>query len=283
MKAIFLTFCLFVFSSCSKEQLEKSPTILVTIPPYAYLVEKIAGQTVDVQTLVPPGANPHIFEPTPRQVESAFGSKIWFTIGDPFERKLLKVFKEKTPSLQIISMTQNVPLIESTDHHHEGHDHDDFDRHIWLSLRLAKIEAQTIADALSATFPENRSFFEENLSLFLAELEDEDADITAQLQPFKGQAILTSHPAFSYFCNDYGLQQLSVEVEGKDPRPQQIHELLEAAKREQVRTVLLQPQYNNKGAEIIAHELNLPMYTIDPYALNFVNTIHEIAEIIAHH
>ena len=80
----------------------------------------------------------------------------------------------------------------------------------------------------------------------------------------KGRAILVSHPAFAYFCQDYALVQLSVEVEGKDPLPKDVTEILQKAKNYNIQSVLLEPQYSNKGAELIAQSMHLPTHMVDP-------------------
>ena len=109
-----------------------------------------------------------------------------------------------------------------------------------------------------------------------------DQQITALLAPMEGKAILVSHPAFGYFCQDYHLVQLSIEMEGKEPLPQHVTEILSLAKHYAIQAVLVEPQYSNKGAELIAKRLGLPTHSVDPYAENYLENLIAIAQVISH-
>ncbi len=262
-----------------------NPQILVSIAPYAFFVHQIAGPELSVTTLIPEGANPHLYEPTPRGVARIRHAAIWIRLGESFDQKVYQVFQEQNPNLRIVDIAQGIDLLSACGHTHAEHPcqqgREGQDMHIWLSPRLAKIQAQTIADALIETFPDQQPVYAERLQVFLKKLDALDAHLTQQLTSKKGQAILVSHPAFAYFCQDYGLIQLSVEMEGKEPLPQQITKLLNEARRYEVTTVLLEPQYSNKGAELIAKELQVPTATVDPYAENYIDNLKTIADIIS--
>lgn len=275
------------FFGCIKPSNEPStPCVLVTLAPYAYFVERIAGKTVDTQILVPPGTNAHLFEPTPKQVQGVRKCQLWIRIGDPFEIKILKVLKETNPSLSFVELWKTVPLLKfedddeelvSCDHHHE----EGADLHFWLSARLAQKQAEAIAAALVKLYPQNATLYTENLTDLLEDLKELDQEISTLLAPFSGEAILTSHPAFGYFCKDYNLLQLSIECEGKDPLPQQVDHIVKEAQRLKVRSVLLQAQYSNKGAQLIADKLHLPTTVVDPYSINYIETMQLLAQTIA--
>lgn len=298
MNFVKLIFCLFgvclFLAGCEKLSSptpNQKPTILVSIAPYSYFVERIAGDTLSIQVLVPAASNPHIFEPTLSQVERASHAKIWFKSGDPFEKKILQVFKEQNPSFISIDMCEGIPLLaaeeapahENHSFSHSAHSHDeDRDLHIWLSPRLAKKQAQTIANALCDQFPEQRALYMQRLNDFLVDLDLLDHTIAELLAPLNERAILVSHPAFGYFCQDYSLSQLSIEVEGKDPLPQSLTQILKLAQERQVKSVLTQAQYNNKGAEVIAKQLNLPVFMVDPYSSDYIKNLMDLARLIAH-
>jgi zinc transport system substrate-binding protein len=171
-------------------------------------------------------------------------------------------------------MSEGIALIGGTCSCHS------YDRHIWLSARQAKIQAQTIAASLIKAYPEYEVLYKKNLEGLLGELEALDLKLTAMLEPIKGETLLVSHPAFGYFCKDYDLRQISVEHEGKDPLPQHIASILEEARHSPIRSVLLQPQYNNKGAELIAKSLNIPTFTVDPYSSDYVKMMESLGEAI---
>lgn len=151
------------------------------------------------------------------------------------------------------------------------------DLHLWLSARMAKAQAQTIAQGLSEQFPEGRSSFESNLEQLLADLDALDAEIT---QLFAGKDIhyiLVSHDAYGYFCRDYGLEQLPIEWKGKDPTTKQLGHVIDMARREGITRVFTQPQHSKKGAELIARELGLEIIDLDPYGEDLIENLRLMA------
>jgi zinc transport system substrate-binding protein len=275
MRKVFIVFLLFF--SCNKE--EQNSSVLVTIPPYGYFVERISQNKLQMEILVPPGTNPHVYEPNPKQVKNILGVRVWFQTGEILEQKILTVLKEYNPQLQAVDLSQGFPLLtqQHCDHHDEGRD-----VHIWMSPKLAQKQARIIAETLTAAFPNEKATFDEGLQQLLHDLEALDAEIRERLKPYAGDAILVSHPAFGYFCAEYGLIQLSVECDGKDPLPQDIIETLHEAEEHYVRTVLTQTQYNNKGAILIAEKLKLPVYQVDPYAIDYIENLRHLSRMIAH-
>jgi zinc transport system substrate-binding protein len=256
-------------------------TVLVTLPPYAYLVKRISGDTVTVETLIPPGANPHLFEPTPQEVSKAVQAKLWFCIGEQLEGKILTALHEKNKNLVSIDLCQGIALMSGHDHGGKHHHHEEGkDRHLWLSPKLAKIQARTIAEALSNRFPDHRSHYQIQLQSLLLDLDLLDQQIHTALDPLKGKAILVSHPAFGYFCRDYGLRQISIECEGKDPLPHALSRIIKQAKETGVTTVFAVSPHNNKGAETIADRLHLPLITIDPYSSDYMQNMGLISELM---
>lgn len=275
-------------AGCQKKapHLEQKPTVLVSLAPYVYFVEKIAGETVKIETVIPAGVNPHLFEPTPRQVEEISRGQVWLCIGESFEKKISKVLKERDPNLLLVDLCQGIELLTFSEDSQEaccGHCHEEGkDRHIWLSPSLAKIQASTIAYALIERYPEHSEQYRAGLETLQAELDNLDEKISKRLEPLAGDAILVSHPAFGYFCKEYNLVQLSIEFEGKDPLPRQMEATLKMAQEHHVATVLTQAQYNNKAAELIAEKLHLPIYQVNPYSTDYLANLWEIATVISH-
>lgn len=260
----------------------QKPLLLVSITPYRFFVEEIAGEGFEVETLVPAGANPHSFEPTARQMKQIEGAKCWFRIGEPFEEKLLPLLERQNKALRVADLRAGIPLLPSAEASHCPHcAHDALDRHIWLSPRLASLQAEAIERHLALNFPEKEGFFKENLASLQGRLAELDEEVAALLGPLAGRVILVSHPAFGYFCHDYGLEQLSIEYEGKDPRPHYLETVLQKASSEGAELAIALPQYNNRGAQMIAEKLRLPIRWIDPYSASYFETIRTLALWIA--
>lgn len=279
-KKLHLYFFSIFFISTLFAQESTNPTVLVSIAPHKFFVEKIAGSTVDVYLMVPAGASAHTYEPTPRQILIASQGEIWFRVGESFETRAINALKNRQNKLEIVDMRQNVDLITHSPHH-KGCCGGSEDLHFWLSARQAKIQAQTIAQALTTKYPHHRDTYRANLETFQMELENLDKYIANLLEPIKHQAILVSHPAYAYFCRDYELKQLSIEMEGKDPTPQQMTQLLNMSRQLCIRTIFIQMQYNNKAAKLVAHTLGANIIVLDPYSENYFVCMKEIANAFA--
>lgn len=283
-KLLFLVLIPLFISAQKVPFVEDKPIVLVTIAPYAYFVERIAGDTVHIQTLVPPEMNIHIYEPSPRLVETSGQAKVWFRIDEPFENKIVKAFGERSPNLKIINLQSGLKLLAEGDlveHGSCGHHHGGKDLHTWTSPKMALQQSQVIADTLISLFPDRKAFYQKNFDSLSDDLNDLDQELSSTLYPFKGEAILISHPSLGYFCKDYGLLQLSVECEGKDPKPQDVQALVQMANVYKVRCVLVQKGFNNRGAQLFSAKLKLPLYHIDPYAKDYLNNMRTIAGYIA--
>lgn len=282
-KALFL-FCAFLFCGCGQESSvsDEKPVVLVTIAPYAYFVERIAGESVHVAQLVPPGVNIHVYEPTPQQLGDAQKARLWLRLGEPFEKRIFTALKEHNKKLEVIDLWKGFPLLsekENVCQHHESEEAQDL--HLWMSPKIVYAQCEKIGETLIKMFPEKKAEFETNLQSLLQDLKDLDQSISKILEGKKGTAILVSHPAFGYFCRDYGLVQLSIECSGKDPRPRDVERIIEQAKNSHVRVVFTLAAYNNKGAELIGEELKLPIYLFDPYSGDYLQNMKHLAELIA--
>ena len=278
MRKLLLLFLIFLGSCFSPEKKSLKPTVLVTVPPYAYFVQQIAGENVSIEIFVPPGANPHTYEPTPKQVEAFTKAKVWFRYGDPIEQKVLPFLKEK--GIKTIDLSAGLPLITSTEHSCDHHLEEGKDLHVWLDPLLALEQAKKILDEMSQLWPEHEKIFEQNYSELVQRLKALDQAIEKELKPFEGITLLLSHPALGYFCKRYGLHQLSVECEGKEPLPQQVALLMKEAQEKEVKVIFTLPQYNNKGATLIADKLQLPIYQIDPYASDYMPMMQGLSKSI---
>lgn len=260
---------------------EAPPYILVSVAPHKFFVEKIAKGTVQVYLMVPAGASSHTYEPTPRQMLTASQADIWFRIGESFENRAIQALKSHHPHLQIVDLRQGLDLIHADRDKHCSCCPGSVDLHFWLSARQAQIQAQTIADALSVAYPKHANDYQANLEAFQKELQDIDQKIQALLAPLKNRHIFVSHPAYAYFCRDYHLEQHAVEVEGKDPTPQQMTKLLNLARQLNMQTIFIQMQYNNKAAKLVADTLCAQLVVLDPYSEYYLTSMMEIAHAFA--
>jgi len=274
-----LLLLLIVLAGCFAPASKSSkPIVLVTIPPYAYLVGQIAGDTVSTEIFVPAGANPHTYEPTPKQVEKFAQAKIWFRFGDPIEQKILPFLKER--AVKEIDLSKDLSLLSETAHRCGDHVHEGKDLHVWLDPHLAMKQAKKISEELSQLWPEHQKLFAQNYLQLAQRLEILDREIQVELKNFEGITLMVSHPALAYYCHRYGLHQLSIECDGKDPLPQQVAHVVKEAQDKDIKVIFIEPQYNNKGAYLIAEKLELPIYQIDPYALDYFHMMKDLSKSI---
>lgn len=285
-----LKYLLFLFYLCPLYGESKGPKeaqshrVMVSVAPYKYFLEQIAGDTIQIQLLVPPGASFHTYEPTPRQILEGGKSDIWFRIGENFENRAVEAIKSHYPKMWIIDLRDKVDLIliGPHDHHHCCH-HEGADLHIWLSPKMVERQVKEMAEVLSKAYPENRALYQKNVDQLLNKLQAVDKEIRQILHPLKNRTFMVSHPAYAYFARDYHLHQLPIEFEGKDPSPRQLTTVLDQARKENVKVIFVQNQYSKKGATLIAKEIGAQLMTLDPYSetTDYFSNMRDIATSIA--
>jgi zinc transport system substrate-binding protein len=279
---------LWISVGCREHKPQPSPQrsqIAVSLAPYKYFVERLAGDLFEVVAIVPPGADPHTFEATPRQMESLTAAKVWFSIGEPFERRLSKALATQNRELVVADLRQawDRPMAQ---HNHDGQGGSHRccnchlqDRHFWMSPKRAGLQAEFIAGTLGQRFPEHKEIFERRLALLKQDLRNLTDELTSKLSALEHRWVLVSHPALGYFCEDFGLHQLSLEVEGKEASPQQLAHLLEQAKHLPVGCIMTQTQHNPAGAQWVANQLGLSTAVIDPYHGDYLANLRHIGEL----
>lgn len=244
------------------------PRVMVTIPTYRYFVKKIAGDAVDVDLMVPVGTSSHTFEATPKQILKIQDVDLWFTTGEPFETRVLRALQSYNSKLQNVDLRRGVDMIAGGDCHctHCACHPEGLDLHLWLSPRVAKQQVMTITEALKKRYPTHAAQFDKGSTELLKELETIDKQLSSTFSDGKKRLVVVSHPAFAYFGRDYNIEQLSVEIEGKDPTPRQLTQLIEKARKAGIKVIYTEPQYSTKGATLVAKQIGARLVQIDPYA-----------------
>lgn len=235
------------------------PTVSVSIPPQAFFVEKIAGDTVKINIILPPNANEHHFEFKPSVMKKLEQSKIYFTIGLEFEKIFIDKFHHNFPSLEISNMQKNIKLLDFQDSHH---DHQK-DPHTWLDPILVQTMALNIYDALIQKYPENKNFYKENLNKFLAELDNLNLQISSKLENIKQKEFIVYHPSWTYFAKRYHLNQIPVEILGKEPKIKELKQLITFIKDKQIKTIFVQNGFPENAAKTLAHQCDAQIYVIN--------------------
>ncbi len=265
---------------------------IVSILPAQTFVKAIGGDKVDVSLMVQPGNSPHTYEPKPSQMIEIAKADLYFAIGVEFEEVWLPKFKNLNPQMQVIDLADNIKKIEMQKHqcekeehdgkHEEKHVHEGEDPHIWTAPSNVKIIAQNIYNALKKEDPENTNYYKKNLDIFLASIDETDRQIIHFLSSLEDtRRFMVFHPSWGYFAQAYNLEQIAVEVEGKEPKPKELIHLLKEAKEEKVKAIFTQPEFSDTVAKIIAKELQIPVVKVSPLAPNWSENLINIAKVIA--
>ena len=262
--------------------------VFVSIAPQKYFVQKIGGNLVNVSILVPAGADPHTYEPKPRQMVELSKSALYFAVGVDFEKPWLKKIAAIHPGMRIIHTDEGIAKIPMADHHrHEGDSHKRDkktrphdgapDPHVWLAPALVKIQAVHILRALIEADPKNRLAYTAGYDAFIKELDALDGELKSLFAGRKGEQFMVLHPAWGYFAEAYGLQQVPVEIEGKEPKAAQLQLLIRRARERGVKVVFVQPQFSTKSAEMVASEIGGQVIPVDSLAESWDANLREVA------
>lgn len=269
-----------LLSGCSSEtNKSKDKIVFVSILPLKYFADKIVGNTYKVEVTVPPGVGPETYSPTPKQMILLGEAKAYFSIGFlGFEQAWLENFRSTNPRLQLFPTSIGIDLIRGEEKH-EDHEHfQGVDPHIWSSPKAAGQVAKNICNGMIQIDPENSQLFRKNLDLLLKEIEKVDSTVTILLTQASAKKFIIFHPALGYFARDYGLEQLSIEFEGKVPSPKHLQTIIDATKTGNIKFVLIQKEFDKENAEIIAKETGCKIIQIDPLDYNWPDQMIAIAE-----
>ncbi|MCK5125249.1 MAG: zinc ABC transporter substrate-binding protein [candidate division Zixibacteria bacterium] len=262
--------------------------ISVSILPQKYFVEQLFEPPLDVRVIIGPGQSPATYEPSPKQLAEFGKSSHYYTIGVPFEKHLVQKLRASFPKIDISDTQHGILLRHIEDHshaEHEGHDcsadKETLDPHLWLDPIIVKTIAQNMSSGYKTGNDDTNDSYKTMLSEFLIKLDRLDAYISRTLAPFKGQKLYVFHPSFGYFCDRYHLLQVAIETGGKEPSARQLAELITQAKKEKIKTIIIQSQFSKKTAEAIASEIGAEVIALDPLAYDYINNMKYMADTIA--
>jgi zinc transport system substrate-binding protein len=284
---LFITFCCTAMTGPTPVYAAGGMTVFVSILPQQYFVERVGGDRVKVSVMVAPGANPATYEPKPGQMAKMAGARIYFAVGVPFESVWLEKFASANPGMKIVGTDAGIRKIQMASHGHgeqkasDGtrYRHTVTDPHVWTSPPLVKIMAENIRDALIGADPENKSVYDDNCEQFIREIDELDSrlrELFSEIKPPK--AFMVFHPSWGYFAAAYGLKQIPVEMEGKNPKPAYLGRLIDRARADGIKVIFVQPQFSAKSAKIVADAIGGRVVHADPLARNWGENLIRQAE-----
>lgn len=283
--------------------------VAVSIVPQATIVEAIAGDFVDVVTMIPPGNSPANYAPTQKEMAQLSESEIYFAIGVPTEvANILPLLESEGYDVEVLHLDERVDAVyparhfgemeddhdhEAEESHEDDHDHDEVvheeahdheeasrDPHIWLSAKRIQLMAEEMAAALIKLDPEHEAEYAHNLEAFLVTLKTTNDELETMLAHMAGETFLIYHPSLGYFADEYGLKMLALENDGKSATVQGMATVIDFARDHHIKTVFYQAEFDAKQAQLLAEEIGGEAVQLNPLSKELVSNLKEMGTLI---
>lgn len=277
-------------------QAEGPLQVAVSVPPQAYFVRRIGGPHVQVEVMIPPGYSHVDYPLTPRKMVVLSNADLYVKVGHPgfeFEARQVDPFLAQRPAVRVVDMARGMRFLDTAsaegnghvdlepeDGDHHGHEHGGSDPHVWVAPATVAVAAANIAKGLAAADPAHAGEYRANLRRFLADVQELDREIRARLgtgPAGAGRAFLVYHPTWGYFADQYGLTQIAIESEGREPSAARLIALIERARQEGVTVIFVQEGFPRKSAQVIAEEIGAQVVTADPQRYDWLDNLREVA------
>ncbi|MDI9633935.1 MAG: zinc ABC transporter substrate-binding protein [Methanolinea sp.] len=255
-------------------------TAVVTVPPQEEVVREIAGDGWEIVAMVPPGAEPHTYEPPVSTVGRASTADAYFRLGPgllPLEDVLVARLVAQNPRMAVVNMSDGIALLRGGDGGGAG----GVDPHVWLSPANLRVMATNVAAALSAMDPDRAGEYAARRDAYLRKVDSCEEAIERNLMGLEGRSFLVFHPAFGYFARDFGLSQVAVEAGGHEPGPAEISRIVTFARENGITVVFAAPQFSTRESEVIAREINGTVALVDPLSPDVTGNLVRISGAIA--
>lgn len=280
---LILPVCLFIlsisgFSSCGADVKTVDNEVVVTILPLKFLVDKITNNDLHVNVLVPAAASPETYEPTHKQTIEISRSKVVFTTGlIDFENILVDKLSTINNAVNFVDLSDGITTLSGSCSH-VGHAHG-VDPHIWTSPRLLKVMARSVYENIALLYPDSTHYYD-NYNLLLAQLDSLDSYISAKISESKMPYFIIYHPALTYYANDYGIKQVALEQEGKEPSVSYLKQVISQAKADKIKYVFYQSQFSRLAVESVAIEIDAQAVEVDPLSEDVIDNLKNITDLI---
>ena len=262
-------------------------TVTVSILPQKWFADQIGGDRICTQAMVGSGDDPHTYEPSPQQMTALAGSDLYFTIGVEFEEVWMPRFETSNPAMKVVDSAEGIKRIPAEFKHHQGeaeteehvHGVEEADPHIWFSPSRMKQMAQNMARAMQAADPQNAEYYQANLENLLKTIDAVDAEVRSKLADAKRDHFMVVHPAWGYVAEEYGLRMLSVEIDGSEPAPETLAQIISLAKQYEINTLVIEKGSNARLAASIAEQAGIAdIVEWDPMAYDWSVNMRIIAD-----
>lgn len=287
LSSCMITGCICMLANCKnvnsynngKDGLDPNkPTVTVTIEPFRYFVEQIAGNDVNVNVMVPAGSSPETYEPTPQQMVDLSQSVFYFKVGQiGFEKTWMKKLQQNAPNMKVIDTSAGIRMLKTQS--------GNIDPHTWMSIKSADIITSNIAKALMDKYPEKAEEYKKRLRDFrknkLDKLQNEIDKYQFTIKGEKQKSFVIYHPTLTYFAKENGLKQYAIEEEGREPSITQLKELIQRAKSEDINIIFVQKEFSNRNIQVFIDATHSKAVEINPLSYDWEGQMLLITKEIA--
>lgn len=279
-----------VQSEAAPETKFEKPLVYVPVLPYEFLIERLAGEWVDVVAIVREGDDCHSYSPTPKQVARMSKANLLFSGELGFESNFFIASGDGTSAPRHVNLLEGLDLLEGScseclssgeEGGHE-HSHEDLkDPHVWLSPSMLKKQAANIVPVLKEFLPEEGDMaLDQNLAAFTKEADELEVEIREAMAPLKGSKFYVYHGAFAYFAKDFGLEQVAIETGNRQATPSIIADLAKKAQADEVKLVFVQPQFDQTSSRALADAIDGEIVMLDPLQEDVFEGLRKISKAV---
>jgi len=267
---IFIIILIFSLTACADNNADSKLLVAVTIAPQKNFVEAVGGKRVEVVTMIPPGNSPGNYAPSPKEYIKFSDADIYFSIGVPADKvNILPRTRDFNEKIEIIRLDEEVAKKIDDRYFAPGKR----DPHIWLSPERVKVMIDIIAIELSEKDKEHADFYQENAKKYKSKLNKVDNEIKDIMQNLNNKSFIIYHPSFGYFADEYGLEMIAIEKDGKEATAKRLQEIIDRARKENIKVVFYQKEIDSRQSEAIAEEIGGKTVQIEPLAEDYLNNL----------
>ncbi len=254
--------------------------VVTSIEPLSFFVKRVGSDRVHVEVMVPPGANPHSYEPKPGQMAATAKADLFVKAGSgvEFELEWMNKIIALRSTMKVCNAAQGVGLREMSESNHghsHSHEHHRIDPHFWLSPDNAILIARNVERSLVIIDPVHADEYAQNLRKLEGQLISLKTEISQKLSGIKNRSFMVFHPAWGYYAAAFGLKQIAAEEEGKELTPKKMQRVIRQAKAEGVRVVFVSPAFSTLQAETIAREIGGVTLPVDPLSGQYIDNLRQ--------
>jgi|AntRauTorcE11897_2_1112592.scaffolds.fasta_scaffold09072_3 zinc transport system substrate-binding protein len=249
--------------------------VVVTIVPQKEFVKAVAGEDVNITVMIPPGYSPGNYAPKPQELTGLTDSSIYFSIGVPADlQNILPKVKQFNPDIKIVKLFEKV----NEKYPDRMFSKESRDPHIWLSLKRVEYMVEIIRDELIELRPENKEMYIENTENYIKKIRDTEQEINDILQNKKDNYLLVYHPSFGYLADEFALEMVSIEKEGKEATAKDLEDIIDFAKNNKITRIYHQAEIDSRQTQSLAEEINAKLIKLDPLAENYLDNMVEMVK-----